>query len=104
MAIEPVEPVGKVETNWQPKDAQLLEQSTIESLRAYQHKDANGNPISKLPIVVYGRWYADQTVADPDLSNPTRPRFERPLDTIRSFEKSIDQGYKRRSSMIRAGS
>ncbi|ORY80330.1 hypothetical protein BCR37DRAFT_330834, partial [Protomyces lactucae-debilis] len=30
---------------------------------------------------VYGR-HIDQ----PDLSNPTRSRFERPLDTIRSFE------------------
>lgn len=29
------------------------------------------------------------TVVDPDLSNPTRPRFERPLDTIRSFEAAI---------------
>jgi len=35
---------------------------------------------------------------DPDLSNPTRPRMERPLDTIRSFEKAIDNGYKRRAS------
>lgn len=41
--------------------------------------------------------------ADPDLSNPTRPRLERPLDTIRSFEKAIDNGYKRRNSMMRAG-
>lgn len=41
--------------------------------------------------------------AEPDLANPTRPRWERPLDTIRSFEKAIDSGYKRRSSMIRAG-
>lgn len=34
---------------------------------------------------------------EPDLSNPTRPRWERPLDTIRSFEKAIDGGYTRRS-------
>lgn len=46
---------------------------------------------------------ADLQTADPDLSNPTRPRLERPLDTIRSFEKAIDNGYKRRSSMMRGG-
>ncbi|KAL2353157.1 hypothetical protein BJ546DRAFT_129754 [Cryomyces antarcticus] len=57
------------------------------TIRATQHKDAYGNPIT-----------------DPDLSNPTRPRWERPLDTIRSFEKAIDGGYKRRSSMNRTDS
>jgi hypothetical protein len=46
---------------------------------------------------------ANNFPADPDLSNPTRPRLERPLDTIRSFEKAIDAGYKRRSSMMRGG-
>ena len=40
--------------------------------------------------------------ADPDLSNPTRPRMERPLDTIRSFEAAIDGSYSRRAS-FRAG-
>ncbi|KAL9587113.1 MAG: hypothetical protein Q9212_000480 [Teloschistes hypoglaucus] len=34
--------------------------------------------------------------ADPDRSNPTRPRLERPLDTIRSFEAAIDGSYERR--------
>lgn len=32
--------------------------------------------------------------ADPDLSNPTRYRFERPLDTIRSFESNIARNHK----------
>lgn len=42
--------------------------------------------------------YANVSTTDePDLSNPTRPRWERPLDTIRSFERAIDGGYKRRS-------
>lgn len=41
-------------------------------------------------------------IADPDLSNPTRPRMERPLDTIRSFEAAIDGSYNRRAS-FRAG-
>ncbi|KAK4550383.1 hypothetical protein LTR36_003350 [Oleoguttula mirabilis] len=59
----------------------LTEVSTLVSLRTQQHKDVNGN-----------------VIVDPDLSNPTRPRLERPLDTIRSFEKAIDNGYKRRSS------
>lgn len=31
----------------QPSDAQLLEQTTIASLRSTQHLDINGNPISK---------------------------------------------------------
>ncbi|KAL9020996.1 MAG: hypothetical protein Q9185_001823 [Variospora sp. 1 TL-2023] len=33
---------------------------------------------------------------DPDRSNPTRPRLERPLDTIRAFEAAIDGSYERR--------
>ncbi|KAK5124287.1 hypothetical protein LTR85_001990 [Meristemomyces frigidus] len=65
----------------QPGMLNLTEQSTLASLRTEQHKDVNGN-----------------IIVDPDLSNPTRPRLERPLDTIRSFEKAIDNGYKRRSS------
>lgn len=65
----------------QPGTLNLIEESTLQPLRTIQHKDVNGNPI-----------------VDPDLSNPTRPRMERPLDTIRSFERAIDDGYKRRSS------
>ena len=45
---------------------------------------------------------SDAWPADPDLSNPTRPRMERPLDTIRSFEAAIDGSYNRRAS-FRAG-
>lgn len=42
--------------------------------------------------------------ADPDLSNPTRPRLERPLDTIRSFEAAIYGSYNNnRASYARAG-
>ncbi|CAG7995169.1 unnamed protein product [Penicillium salamii] len=47
------------------------------SLRSIQHKDREG-----------------KTIADPDLSNPTRSRFERPLDTIRSFDAAIDAHHK----------
>ncbi|RAQ54970.1 hypothetical protein AFGD_009521 [Aspergillus flavus] len=56
-----------------------LEKSTIGSLREMQHKDQYGNVIT-----------------DPDLSNPTRPRLERPLDTIRSFEAAIYGSYNSR--------
>lgn len=41
--------------------------------------------------------------ADPDRSNPTRNRFERPLDTIRAFEAAIDGGYNR-NSILRSDS
>jgi hypothetical protein len=44
--------------------------------------------------------------ADPDLSNPTRRRTERPLETIRSFEAAIDTEYNRKrreSVMLRPG-
>src|SRR6187551_3247945 len=40
--------------------------------------------------------------AEPDRSNPTRSRWERPLDTIRSFEAAIDGGYSNRRSMLRS--
>ncbi|THC97992.1 hypothetical protein EYZ11_002494 [Aspergillus tanneri] len=56
-----------------------LEKSTLSSLREMQHKDQYGNIIT-----------------DPDLSNPTRPRLERPLDTIRSFEAAIYGTYSSR--------
>lgn len=64
----------------QPASRNVLEKVTLDSLRAVQAKDTQGNPIT-----------------EPDLSNPTRPRWERPLDTIRSFEKAIDGEYSRRS-------
>lgn len=42
--------------------------------------------------------------ADPDLSNPTRPRLERPLDTIRSFEAAIyGTSINNRASYARTG-
>ncbi|GAP83363.1 putative DUF2406 domain protein [Rosellinia necatrix] len=50
------------------------------ALRSIQHRDAFGN-----------------LIADPDRSNPTRNRWERPLDTIRGFEAAIDGGYNRKS-------
>ncbi len=32
-------------------EANLLEQSTLQNIREYQHKDVNGNYICKKPIV-----------------------------------------------------
>ncbi|PNS13956.1 hypothetical protein CAC42_1447 [Sphaceloma murrayae] len=64
----------------QPSSRNVMEKTTLDSIRGIQVKDAQGNPIT-----------------EPDLSNPTRPRWERPLDTIRSFEKAIDGDYSRRS-------
>ncbi|KAJ5689851.1 hypothetical protein N7462_004243 [Penicillium macrosclerotiorum] len=43
------------------------------SLRSMQHRDRDG-----------------KLITDPDRSNPTRNRLERPLDTIRSFEAAIE--------------
>jgi hypothetical protein len=43
----------------QPADAQLLEQTTIASLRGAQHLDINGNPISKFRVFVLTWPYAD---------------------------------------------
>lgn len=37
-------------------------------------------------------------LAEPDKSNPTRNRWERPLDTIRSFEAAIEGPYAQRAS------
>ncbi|KAK3906682.1 hypothetical protein C8A05DRAFT_29434 [Staphylotrichum tortipilum] len=68
----------------EPSEVAAFGKSTAASLRSIQHRDANGNPI-----------------ADPDRSNPTRNRWERPLDTIRSFEAAIDGGYSNRRSIIR---
>ncbi|KFY45361.1 hypothetical protein V494_00984 [Pseudogymnoascus sp. VKM F-4513 (FW-928)] len=64
----------------QPSDIANDHSSRLASLRAIQHRDTYGLPI-----------------ADPDRSNPTRSRWERPLDTIRSFEAAIDGNYARKS-------
>lgn len=69
----------------------------MESIRAIQHRDANGDIISMENITPTGQsTVTDIKAADPDRSNPTRPRFERPLDTIRSFEAAINGAYDKR--------
>ncbi|KAJ5112890.1 hypothetical protein N7456_001424 [Penicillium angulare] len=55
--------------------------SSAFSLRSIQHKDRQG-----------------KVIADPDRSNPTRNRLERPLDTIRSFEAAIESHRKQNQS------
>ncbi|KAK4153075.1 meiotically up-regulated gene 9 protein [Chaetomidium leptoderma] len=70
----------------EPSEVAATGESSLAPLRSIQHKDPLGNPI-----------------AEPDRSNPTRSRWERPLDTIRSFEAAIDGGYSNRKSIIRPG-
>lgn len=83
------DPTTKANPNAAMNEAQpiaaALEKPTLQSLRSFQHTDTAGN-----------------LIADPDLSNPTRSRWERPLDTIRSFEAAIDGEYKRRAASMRA--
>ncbi|OAA63954.1 hypothetical protein ISF_04663 [Cordyceps fumosorosea ARSEF 2679] len=64
--------------------AAMASDTNTAPLRSFQHKDLQGNVIT-----------------DPDRSNPTRSRWERPLDTIRSFEAAINGGYQRRSTVHR---
>ncbi|KAK5077515.1 hypothetical protein LTR70_009593 [Exophiala xenobiotica] len=61
-----------------------LEHSNLEDIRVGQYKDWEGNVIT-----------------DPDRSNPTRPRMERPLDTIRAFNAAAEGTSSRRSSYQR---
>ncbi|EGZ77306.1 hypothetical protein NEUTE2DRAFT_100018 [Neurospora tetrasperma FGSC 2509] len=71
----------------EPSEVAAHVKSSLASLRNVQHKDVFGNPI-----------------ADPDRSNPTLSRWERPLDTIRSFEAAIDGAYSNRRSIYRSDS
>lgn len=66
-----------------------------------QHTDREGRLISmfRIPFFFFFFFFEarDEVLtktADPDLSNPTRHRMERPLDTIRSFEAAIDRHYR----------
>ncbi|EJS43612.1 YGR273C [Saccharomyces arboricola H-6] len=76
------------------QEAQPFEEATFSNFQekhpltensicnAYTIYDADGNlkPIKD----TFGR-----DITTPDISNPTRPRDERPIDTIRGFEYSI---------------
>ncbi|ROW16280.1 hypothetical protein VPNG_01878 [Cytospora leucostoma] len=65
----------------EPSAIAAQSKNLLQNLRALQHKDINGNVIT-----------------DPDVSNPTRWREERPLATILAFEAAIDGNY--RNSMV----
>ncbi|RKF74364.1 hypothetical protein GcM1_240147 [Golovinomyces cichoracearum] len=77
MAMIEVEPFDVLEAT-----AACNTKTTLAPIRAIQHRDKFGNPI-----------------LEPDRSNPTRSRWERPLDTIRSFEAAVDGSYKRQSQL-----
>ncbi|KAJ9656920.1 hypothetical protein H2198_004673 [Neophaeococcomyces mojaviensis] len=64
--------------------AVALEDSSLDNLRDMAYKDRDGNMIT-----------------DPDRSNPTRNRMERPLDTIRSFNAAAEGTTSRRASYQR---
>lgn len=80
-------------------------ESSLAPLRAIQHRDSLGQTIGMRCLdCLRNRTYRliSLFVAEPDRSNPTRSRWERPLDTIRSFEAAIDGNYSRKS-MVRSG-
>jgi hypothetical protein len=74
--------------------------SSLAPIRAIQHRDNQGNPIGWfIQNCIHTSVLIHSATADPDRSNPTRSRWERPLDTIRSFEAAIDGNYSRKSYM-----
>lgn len=88
--------------------AVALEKSNLGSLREIEFKDQYGNVISSSSLTIFHPWGCLANpcflLADPDLSNPTRPRLERPLDTIRSFEAAINGSYNNnRASYAKTG-
>lgn len=77
----------------------VIEKVTLDSIRAVQAKDAHGNVIGERRLLLASnRRMLTIAAAEPDLCNPTRSRWERPLDTIRSFERAIDGDYHRRTA------
>ena len=63
------------------------------------HKDNDGNVISMSQFLLSSTYIGtDFPTADPDRSNPTRHRLERPLDTIRAFHAAAEGTSSRRSS------
>ncbi|KAL4942718.1 hypothetical protein BDV06DRAFT_221907 [Aspergillus oleicola] len=59
--------------NTKTSQASSNELVPTSSLASIQHLDRHG-----------------KVIADPDRSNPTRPRLERPLETLRGFEAAIN--------------
>jgi hypothetical protein len=83
--------------------ALALEKPTLSSLQNVRCSDVFGNFISELDKS--DCWFLiliKICTGDPDRSNPTRWRMERPLETIKSFEITIDRAHaQRQSSYIR---
>lgn len=73
-ALDPTKAITELQP-WQ-----VNQEKSTKTLGQFEYKD------------IYGR-----QIAEPDLANPTRSRWERPLDTVRAFQESIDRGYKRQS-------
>lgn len=95
----------QLETDYFFTAAVAREGSSLAPIRAIQHRDSLGNPIGSFFRSTRFNLHSTNTflhTADPDRSNPTRSRWERPLDTIRSFEAAIDGNYSRKS-YIRTG-
>lgn len=74
--------------------------AVLRPLSSIQHKGFDGLTIGVYFPAQLSRIASltlPRCAADPDRSNPTRSRWERPLETIRSFEAAIDGGYNRKS-------
>jgi len=71
-AVDPTRAITELQP-WQ-----VNQEAARPGFTNHTHKDIWGNEIK-----------------EPDLTNPTRNRWERPLDTVRSFQESIDRGYRR---------
>ncbi|KAL9081117.1 MAG: hypothetical protein Q9159_007424 [Coniocarpon cinnabarinum] len=84
-AVQTVRDPNKAIREQQPGE-RMAEANTLPAIRQAQYKDWRGDVIT-----------------DADASNPTRPRLERPLDTIRSFEAAIDNEWKRKDTLTRTG-
>lgn len=73
-----------------------MNNTNMTSLWSIQHRDRDGRVIGLSPCYMHSvfltAWSNSRRLylADPDRSNPTRHRFERPLDTIRSFEAAVE--------------
>ncbi|RPB19847.1 hypothetical protein L211DRAFT_842261 [Terfezia boudieri ATCC MYA-4762] len=77
--------------------------STVDPTRAITEEEpfamAQAKPTESRSVARYKDVYGNPIV-EPDLSNPTRSRWERPLETIRSFEAQINKDMRRQSAFV----
>ncbi|CAI4063058.1 uncharacterized protein SKDI_07G5210 [Saccharomyces kudriavzevii IFO 1802] len=78
-AVQEAQPFEEATFSNFQKNHPLTENSTCNAYAIYD-TDGNLKPMKD----TFGR-----DITTPDISNPTRPRDERPIDTIRGFEYSI---------------